>query len=100
MKLGTAMIAILRTVANGDWFDSSYITPRGVRGGKTAYRACLKLHERKLLQRDPQDSYRFTATETGARWIRDHDEELERAINRRKADGGANIVMRHEHIKA
>ncbi len=63
--VGSAQLAILRTVSGGKWFDA-------VKQG-TMQRAAFRLHDRRLLARDPQNAYRWTSTEQGEKAIREHD---------------------------
>jgi len=64
-KVGTAQLAILRTVSGGRWFDAE---KQG-----TMQRAAMKLHDRGLLARDLQNAHRWTSTEAGELVLREHD---------------------------
>lgn len=58
-------IAILRTVSGGNWFQSSR--------SDGSYTTALKLHDKGLLDRDPQNSYRFTSNAAGEQRLADHN---------------------------
>lgn len=67
--LGKAQVAILRTVAGGDWFSAP---------NRSVNLSCLKLHDHGFLRRDPINSHRWTSTPEGIRLIQEHDKELQR----------------------
>lgn len=64
--IGSAQVSILRSTV-GRWFRAS---------DNRRYRQCLRLHARGLLDRDPVDAMRFTASPAGASAIREHDDAL------------------------
>lgn len=66
MIIGRGQVSILRSTV-GRWFKAS---------DNRRYRQCLRLHARELLERDPADAYRFTASPAGATAIREHDAAL------------------------
>lgn len=68
---GRTQIAILRTVAGGNWFITN--TPQ-------QQTSALHLLDRGLLTRDPKNSRRFSITPAGRDWIIAHDDELARRI--------------------
>lgn len=72
---GPTQIAILRTVAGGEAFVCT--KPRQLH-------SAMRLHERGLLDRDlgVGMSRRFIGNDAGTRWIRAHDDALERGAAR------------------
>lgn len=68
-------IAILRTVAGGEAFVCTI---------EAQQRSALKLHAKGLLDRDLRlgMARRFIGNEAGTRWIRAHDDALERRVKR------------------
>lgn len=71
MHFGKVQLAVMRTVAHGDrWIVND--------SGSQRQKACLALHQKGLLVRDPKNSYRWTATEKGTQAIIEHDAALPR----------------------
>ncbi|QDC00373.1 hypothetical protein [Mesorhizobium sp. 8] len=66
--LGKTQVAILRSTV-GRWFLT---TTEGQQN------SALRLHDRGLLDRDPKNSRRFTATTAGRDAIYEHDDEIAR----------------------
>lgn len=64
-------IEILRTVTGGNWFQSSR--------SDGSYTTALKLHDKGLLDRDPQNAYRFTCNAAGEQRLADHNAKLRSA---------------------
>lgn len=54
--MGSNQIAILKIVNGGNWFHAK--TPQ-------QYESCMRLHDRRLLGRDPNSRFRFTSTVQG-----------------------------------
>lgn len=68
--LGKTQVSILRS-AVGRWFLTTMSSQQ---------HSALRLHDRGLLDRDPKNSRRFTATAAGRDAIYEHDDELARRI--------------------
>lgn len=76
--LGPTQIAILRTVSGGQGFICST---------QQQYDSAMRLVERGLIDRDLRRgmSRRFIGNDAGTRFIREHDDALEAAIQARAA---------------